>query len=270
MPGVVLHAAATTELSRSSLSLPVIYFGVGSALSFLIYWLCRRLWIDSTPNLLAFAAGTANTGYFGIPVALACFGDWAVGLVIFANLGLILFENGVGFYHLARSSFTWQESLRKIAHLPALYAFVLGLLVNVSHVTISPLLLNMGQTFREAYSLLGMMIIGLGLSAVRGLKFDFRFLGIALGVKFLLWPAVTLGLVQVDHLWLHVLSPAAVLVLVFMSFMPLAANTVVFSTELRVQPEKAALAVVISTVLALAVVPLVVAWLGPLAATCAR
>jgi hypothetical protein len=262
MPGVVLHAAATTKLSVSSLSLPVIYFSLGTILSFLAYWLSRRFWSDSTPNLLAFAAGTANTGYFGIPVAAACFGDWCVGLVIFANLGLILFENGVGFYHLARSSFSWQQSLRKIAHLPALYAFALGLAVNLAHVPISPILLNLGQTFRDAYTLLGMMIIGLGLAALHKMKFDFRFLGVALGTKFLIWPAATYGLLALDRCCCHLLNPPAALALMFMAFMPMAANTVVFSTELKVQPEKAALAVVVSTLLAIIIVPLAAAWLG--------
>lgn len=261
MPGVILYATATTRLSLCNLSLPVVYFLVGTALSFVALALTRRQWPDSTPNVLAFAAGTANTGYFGIPVALAVFGPWSTGLVIFANLGLVLFENSFGFYHVARSHYSWQAALRKLAGLPALYAFALGLVINLAHVPIAAPVASLALMFRDAYSLLGMMIIGLGLSGMRGFTIDLRFTTFALVVKFAVWPLIFSGLLWADHLWVHLLTPQAATIMCFMSFMPLAANTVVFSTELRAQPEKAALAVLLSTLLALVVVPLAAGWL---------
>lgn len=261
MPVVVLFATATTELSLSNLSLPIVYFSVGTALSFLAYGLTRRLWPDSTPNVLAFAAGTANTGYFGIPVALAVFGSWSTGLVIFATLGLVLFENGIGFYHLARSHYSWQEALHRLRCLPALYAFAFGILINLAHLPIPEPVAGLALMFRDAYSLLGMMVIGLGLSALRRFEFDLRFVSLALLAKFALWPLIISGLLWADHLWIHLLTPQAATIMAFMSFMPLAANTVVFATELRAHPEKAALAVLTSTLLALVVVPLAAGWL---------
>lgn len=256
MPAVVLHAAATTPLSLCNLSLPLLYLLVGTLLSFVVHALTRHLWDDATPGVLAFTAGTANTGYFGLPVAMAALGDWCAGLVIFTNLGLILYENGVGYYHLARSRYSWAETLRKLSALPALYAFVLGLVVNLLHPQLPAPLEGLAQVFRSTYTLLGMMIIGLGLSGMRRLTVDVRFLSVALLTKFAVWPLLITGLVWADHLWVHLLTPQAVLVLLFMSYMPLAANTVVFATELRAQPEKAALAVFLSTLVALLVVPL--------------
>lgn len=261
MPVVVLFATATTELSLSNLSLPIVFFLVGTGLSFLAFGLTRHLWPDSTPNVLAFAAGTANTGYFGIPVALAVFGSWSTGLVIFANLGLVLFENGVGFYHLARSHYSLHDALRKLRGLPALYAFGFGILVNLTHLPIPQPVAGLAIMFRDAYSLLGMMVIGLGLSATRRFAFDWRFISLALLAKFALWPLIISGLLWADRLWVHLLTPQAATIMAFMSFMPLAANTVVFATELRAQPEKAALAVLVSTLLALVAVPLAAGWL---------
>ena len=261
MPVVILYAVATTPLSLGNLSLPVAFLVVGSAISFATFALTRRLWPDSTANVLAFTSGTANTGYFGIPVALAVFGPWSTGLVIFANLGLVLFENTLGYYHVARSHYSWQQALRKLGTLPALYAFALGILINVSHVPIPQVAANLAAMFRDAYSLLGMMIIGLGLSGIRKLAFDGKFTGLAVLVKFAVWPLVISGLLWADHLWAHVLTPQAALIMAFMSFMPLAANTVVFATELKAHPEKAALAVLVSTLLALVVVPLAAGWL---------
>lgn len=261
MPGVVLYAVATTPLSLANLSLPIVYLVLGTVFSCASFALTRHLWPDSTPNVLAFTAGTANTGYFGIPVSLAVFGPASTGLVILANLGLIIFENGIGYYHVARSHYSWQDALRKLSRLPALYAVAIGIAINLSGISIPPSVTNLAQMFRDAYSLLGMMIIGLGLSGLKRFVFDIKFTGLALLTKFAIWPLAICGLLWADHLWVHLLTPQAAAIMAFMSFMPLAANTVVFATELRAQPEKAALAVLISTLLALVEIPLAASWL---------
>ena len=47
-------------------------------------------------------------------------------------------------------------------------------------------------------------------------------------------------------------------ILILASIVPLAANTVTWATELKAHPEKAAIAVVISTIFALFYIPLIV------------
>jgi len=262
MPAVVLVATARTPLSPGNLLAPVIFFVIGTALSFGLYHGSATLLRDSTRNVLAFTAGTGNTGYFGIPVALAVFGPDRLGLVVLTGLGAIFFENTFGFYHVARSAYTVRASLLRMLRLPALHAFVLGVILNLSGVQLGPTLLDAAELFRDTYSVLGMMMVGLALSGLRGYAFDARFLGLALVTKFALWPLLISGVVWLDQTFTHLLSPELAQVLFFLSFMPLAANTAVFATELRAQPEKAALAVLLSTLLGLVVIPLMTAWMS--------
>ncbi len=49
-------------------------------------------------NILAFATGSGNTGYFGIPVGIALFGEKVLPVFIIAGFGFILFENSLGFF----------------------------------------------------------------------------------------------------------------------------------------------------------------------------
>lgn len=262
MPAVVLVATARTTLSPGNLLAPVIFFTIGTALSFGLYYGSAALLRDSTRNVLAFTAGTGNTGYFGIPVALAVFGPDRLGLVVLTGLGAIFFENTFGFYHVARSAHTVRDSLLRMLRLPALHAFVLGVILNLSGVQLGQTILDAAELFRDTYSVLGMMMVGLALSGLRGYAFDARFLGLALITKFALWPLLISGVVWLDRAFAHLLSPELAQVLFFLSFMPLAANTAVFATELRAQPEKAALAVLLSTLLGLVVIPLMTAWMS--------
>jgi predicted permease len=78
-----------------------VFFSLGTVLSLL--FLAVGKWAfgkDSTKNILAFAAGTGNTGYFGIPAATALFGDAALSPVVLCILGVILYEHSVGFVSL--------------------------------------------------------------------------------------------------------------------------------------------------------------------------
>lgn len=262
MPAVVLVATAQTPLSPGNLLAPVIFFAIGTALSFLTFGASRTLLHDATRHVLAFTAGTGNTGYFGIPVALAVFGPERLGLVVLAGLGAIFFENTFGFYHVARSAHSSRDSVRRMLRLPALHAFGLGLILNLTGVHLGETVLSTAELFRDTYSVLGMMMVGLALSGLHGYAFDLRFLSLALLTKFALWPLLVSAVISLDRVSVRLLSPELAAVLFFLSFMPLAANTAVFATELRAQPEKAALAVVVSTLLALVLIPLVTAWTG--------
>lgn len=262
MPSVVLVATAQTPLSPGNLLAPVIFLVIGTALSFLTFAASGALLHDSTRNVLAFTAGTGNTGYFGIPVALAVFGPERLGLVVLTGLGAIFFENTFGFYHVARSAHTARDSLLRMLRLPALYAFVLGIILNVSGINLGETVLHTAELFRDTYSVLGMMMVGLALSGLRDYAFDTRFLSLALVTKFALWPLLVSGVLWLDKSTAQLLSPQLGQVLFFLSFMPLAANTAVFATELRAQPEKAALAVLVSTLLGLVIIPAMTAWMG--------
>ncbi len=68
--------------------------------------------------VLAFSAGTGNTGYFGLPVALVLLPPTGVTLYLFAVLGVTLYEFTVGFYLSARGRFSARQSLFKIVRLP--------------------------------------------------------------------------------------------------------------------------------------------------------
>lgn len=259
-PVVVFNAVFTTPLTLEVLALPVLFFILCCLICLLTYKFTQFLWPDCTRNILAFAAGSANTGYFGLPVTIALFGPEAAGLAILSTLGFILFENTLGFFITARGQFGVKQSLVRLLGLPALYAFVLAVLLNWSGLQLGQIYVDFATLFKGAYTLLGMMLVGLALASIKKFEFDLKFISVAFGVKFVVWPLVMLGIIFLDNTYFQFFTQAIHQVMLLMAIVPMAANTVAYATELKAHPEKASLAVLLSTLIALIYVPLMSEW----------
>jgi predicted permease len=101
-----------------------------------------------------------------------------------------------------------------------------------------------------------MMLIGLGMVDVCWSSVDIRFLGMAFLAKIFAWPFLMMLVVFLDKNFFHFYSRDIYQIMILMSIVPLAANTVSYATELRTHPEKAAVAVLLSTLFALFYIPL--------------
>lgn len=257
-PVIVFKGVMKADIVASNLSLPFLFLGLGIALALSFFWLASFIWKDSTRNIIAFTSGTGNTGYFGLPVAVALFGNEYLPLMVLALLGTILYENSLGFYLVARGRHSKSESLQRLLKLPTIYAFVIALVLNLSGVQFGGFYDQVTYGFQLAYTLLGMMIIGLGIASMPKIAFDFTFISVAFLARFVAWPMVVLFLIFIDNTFFHFYGAEVQKIMILMSVVPLAANTVSYATLLKVQPEKSAMAVLLSTIFALFFIPVMV------------
>jgi malate permease and related proteins len=255
-PVIIFNGVINTDLNFSILSLPFLTFTISSSICLLFYALSRFIWQDSTKNLMAMSAGGGNTGYFGLPMALLLFNEQGAGVYIIALLGVTIYENSVGYYILAKGTHTAMECIRKLIKLPSLYAVLFGLIAHLFHIRLPSIFEESIIHMKGAYTVLGMMIIGLGLAGLPNFKFDFKFIGMTFLAKFAVWPLLVLLLIAVDMTWLHFFNQVIYDALILLSIVPIGVNTVILSSLLKNQPEKAVIAVVLSTVFALAYMPL--------------
>lgn len=229
-------------------------FVIASLVCLLVGRLARPFFAAEEASLLAFSAGTANTGYFGLPVAMVLLSPEGVTQYLFCLLGMNLYEFTLGFYVSARGRFSVRESLHKILRLPLIYAFLIALVVSGLSLPLPDALMEGAEVFPPTYTLLGMMIIGMTLGRVRFSELDPRFIGASLAVRFGLWPLVSLGAVLALQATIGIGEELA-LALLLVGVVPLAANLVVVAMELGSRAEKAAVAVLISTLIAPLVMP---------------
>lgn len=258
-PSVVFAGVMSAPLSPEVILLPLVTFTLCTLIGVVTLLVGRRWLDDGSATILPLAAGSGNTGYFGIPVALLLFGEAGVGLYIVCMLGATLFENSVGFYLAARGRYGMAECLVRVARLPSLYAFVLAVVLNLAGVSIPAVFVPLFDNLRGAYSIFGMMIVGMGILSVRGLAGNIRFTGLAFAGKFLVWPLAALMFWWVDSHVFQVYSVAVYRALFLVSIVPMAANTVVIATLLDTAPRQAAGTTLLSTLFALFFIPLMVA-----------
>lgn len=257
-PSVVFSGVMAAPLSAEVILLPFLVLGFCSLIALLNRVLAQKLLTDGSEVIVPLTVGTGNTGYFGIPVALLLFGEQGLAIYIVCMLGTTLFENSVGFYLAARGKYSVRDALIRVARLPSVYAFLVAVLLNLSDIGIPDPFTPLFDNLRGAYSILGMMIIGMSILSFRGLAGNPVFTGLAFFGKFISWPLLALGFWWLDVNVLGIYGLEVHQAIFLISITPIAANTVVIATLLDASPRQAAGTTLLSTLFALAFIPVMV------------
>lgn len=254
-PAVIFVAVIEAPMGYSYYSFAAGAFLLCSLVSLVALFIGKLLWRDSTAYLFAFGGGTGNTGYFGLPLAIGLFDATGAALAVFIILGVNLYEFSLGYFLTARGVGTVKESLSRLAKLPILYAFAVAAILRQLQIDVNDILIGGLANFKGAYSVLGMLVIGITLSHFAKLEIDWKYLVASLSWKFLVWPLAGLAVIWGISDELNAVERSMIML---MATVPMAGNVVIIANQLNVHPEKAATAVMTSTVLALITVPLFV------------
>ena len=282
VPIVTFKAIFVQQLSLQMLTYPIFMFGCSLGLSLLFFYIGKNFFDSEHAGLLSLSAGLANVGYFGLPLVLIVYGEDALGIVMLLILGTAIHESSFAFLIAARGKYSSREALIKTLKLPAIYTSVLAVLCNylynkyylwtdfnpqfkyICDELIYNLLLSIDK-FIGAYTVLGMMMIGLGLSTLERFKPDWKFTALALTAKYICYPLIAIILGIANKYWLHFYDPQVMKLLFLMSLVPTGANTISIATELKLPTDTISITVLISTIFALVYIPAVLylsqAWL---------
>jgi len=264
-PFVIFQGALKADLDNGvALTLPVTIYIFCSILCFLFYYLGGKIWANNPQrNLIALSAGSANTGFIGLPVAIAVTNNDPnlIGLYISGMLGISLYENSIGFYMVSKGEQTPKEALSRIAKLPIIYAFIAGSLLNYFGLEIADIpksVMDLLNYIQGCYFTIGTLVIGIALGQVDKLTIDKKFLGMAFLSKFVAWPLLTMAFILLDRAFFHIYEPDVHMAMKMLSIAPIATNTVTMSLLFKIHPEKAATTVLLAAFFALVYMPLMV------------
>ncbi|EAM2810176.1 AEC family transporter [Salmonella enterica] len=246
-PIVVIISIVQSPAGVSYLFFSLVAFLFCSVLCVLAYAISYFLFNGKERNLFAFTAGTGNTGYFALPIALSLFNENQIAIVIFIIIGVNLYEFSVGYYVMNMNG-SIREALQKTLRLPVIHAAIIGVIIKYIGISINENILSILNNFKGAYSVIGMLIIGMVLSVNARSKPDLKFLFVTLSWKHLLVPLISCVFVF--------LPKEQFIVILLMALTPLAGNTVVFSSSLDLHPEKAASAVLLSSLVSIVLIPI--------------
>ncbi len=254
-PIVNFGAMAQMEFTPEYVALPFIFFAGSCAIGMITYLSAQKIWKNNTANLIGMGSVTGNTMYFGLPVILALLGPEWIGVYALLNLGTFMNEIGLGYFFGARGNATIKGAIIKVLKLPVVHAIWLGLVYNLSGFDLPEFFVRYWDYSIGAWVIIGMMIIGVALAKQNRLEIDLKLLLSMFTPKFLLWPAFGFGVILFDQAYFQAFAPEVHLMLAVMTSVPLAGNLVAYAATLNLHPERAAAAVLISTVFAIFTVP---------------
>lgn len=256
-PIVVLNGVMTTKLSWTVIAIPFAYFVIACVMGILFYVSTKRIWPGTERNILAFSSGAGNVGYFGLPLVLAVLGEPALGIAILIVFGSILYENTVGFFLVSKSDVSVKKAIVKVLLMPRLHAFVVGVILSLLSVEVPELLKDFFSSARGAYSVLGMMLVGLGISGITKASVDYKFILSAFIPRFIIWPCISITFILLDAHFFNIYTKDVHAVFLLLAAVPMASNTVAYASLQGGHSDKTALSVLVSTIVALVLVPLV-------------
>ncbi|MDD9316042.1 AEC family transporter [Acinetobacter lactucae] len=251
-PFVIFYSIVQSPANWTYLQYSLGAFLLASGMALLGLIFASFIWKDSRKNLFGFAAGTGNTGYFALPLVLAIFNENQIAIAIFIIIGINLYEFTVGYFITAKGAMSYKDSLFKVIKMPILYAAIAGIILKYLNIPFNDITLSFLSNFKGAYSVLGMMTIGITISKFSKIEFDFKFSALSIIWKHLIYPIVGLLI----FIYILPVEKYILQIIALMVATPMAGNVVVISNNLGLHPEKAATTVMISTVCALITVPL--------------
>lgn len=254
-PVVYLGYVSTMPVTVSNIGVALLIFVLCAILEGGFYVFSRLFFTDATVNLVAVSAATSNSGYFGIPLFLLLYGEKGFGVYMMAIMGMLVFQLSLGYYMIARGNFSIVDSLKKMMTLPPIYAVIIGIVMSVTKIRLPSVIMDMIADFRSVYMVLGAMMIGLAISGIRNFSIDWRYILITFFAKFAVWPLVAYILISADRHIFRIFDPVVYNCLVVFAVVPMMVDLVVFATQLKVNPEKAAAGVFLSTLFALVYIP---------------
>ena len=243
------------QVTFSNISISILTFCIGSILCFSSYYFYKFYFPDRSKNIIAMSSGTGNMGYFIIPIATAILDEYQLNIYMMAIMGTILYETSIGFFVCMKSDKTTLESIKRVIKLPTLNAFILGCLFSYSGLQLPVFLDDFINSMRASYSILGMVMIGLGISTVSTFKIDMKFTGSIFLNKFFIYPLFINILILIDIFILHFYNINYYKVLLLLSCAPVSGNTIIFASLVNFSPEKVATTVLLSCVFALVYIP---------------
>ena len=261
-PVVFFDAISRASLSWANAVLPLACFVLMGGMAVIIFWgidWCSKDY--KKPYWLTAACTNSNLGYLGIPVFVMMFGREQLGLYMLYLAGAVAFFYTVVNYLLLRGRYPLRYAFINLSKLPIMYALLAGIACQFLHWRIPPVFDEPLVMIQGAYSVLGMMIIGLALGqqseSNKGFVFEWQLIGFSNLIRLVIYPATAMGLVVLDRHFLQLFSPITEQIILLVSIMPMGVDTTSLAAQWNMHPERIAALTLINTIAALFYIPLI-------------
>ena len=194
----------------------------------------------------------SNTGNLGIPLGLLLFGPASVPYTALINLVNALFIYIVGAYRYSRGQSSIKTSLINVCKLPMIYSALLAIIWQWRNWVLPEFLMTPIEMAAYTAMVLQLMIYGMFIATIQRKSLKLKHITLIQCTKYLLFPLIIFCFTRYVPL-----PQLAVQCLMLQSLMPIAVNNMNIAALYDCYPHKIALQAVISTLIALIILPVV-------------
>lgn len=201
-----------------------------------------------------------NQGNYGAPIVLFAFGaagfDYAVIMMVFQSFLM----NTVGLFFASlggEEGASIQESLRRMVRMPVLHGAILGVVLQLTGVSIPVNFMDAISLVADASIPTVMLILGMQLAVISRKRVAYRFVSIVTVIRMVISPVIAIIAVHfmpIPDLLKHVF--------IIQAAMPSAANTTMLAVQFNTEPDLVSFTTFITTILSIISIPLILIYIG--------
>jgi len=199
-------------------------------------------WSKSIESASILSTAFMNGGNYGIPMILFTFGQEALPYAVFYMVLQSMVINFFGVYFANRDAEGMARAIRKVFQMPATYAAIFAIILNVTHVQLPDPVYDTIKTVGDGSIPLMMVILGMQLATIRSLDFNWQVLISSVSVRMLVSPLIAWGFVELLGIGSLIGG-----ILIIMSAMPSAASATMYAIEFDTEPELVSSATLVTT-----------------------
>lgn len=206
-------------------------------------------WTESVESGSILTTAFMNGGNYGVPVILFSVGEEAMPYAIFLMVIQTMLMNVFGIYYASRSTSGFIRSFKTILKMPATYAALLGIGFQALSVNIPESVYSTLNMLGDAAIPLMMVILGMQLTSITSLKFDWQVILSASVTRMVISPLLALLFI-----WVVPVDPVVGAVLVIVAAMPSAATTTIYAIEFDSEPDLVSSITLVTTLISIVTV----------------
>jgi predicted permease len=249
LPLIFFDVAVNIKMEVRYIALPILFFLMAVFIREFYLRFTQKMFPDDRYLVVSYASSSVNINSLGLSFAMIIFNDEYIRIFMLSAIGFVLQSQTLGQYTLSGHMRTWRVMSKKILKMPIFHCFTLGIVANLFDIKLFNGFDNLFNQIRGAYLVLGMMLFGLSLSKV-SLNGGAKFMALFLSSKIIVSPLLYFLLILVDKYFLHIYNNEMYKLFFVMSALPPGIECIGMCTIHAKFPEKAALGVFLSTLIA--------------------
>ncbi len=210
-----------------------------------LYAKIRKLSVQDESGMILSTA-FMNVGNYGTPIILFAYGQTAFDLAITFMVLQSIIMNIFGVYYAARGKASMTFAVKAIFKMPATYATVVALWLNVFSIPFPQPFFSTIDLVAEAAIPVVMLILGMQLAMIEWKAFDWEKISVGVCIRMIFSPLLAYGItlfLPIDELLRNVLVVAAA--------MPSAATIVMYAVRFDAKPKLVSTITLVTTLVSL-------------------